>query len=272
MFTRHSLIGGLAGSTGLAVCSLLMLRLDCGTLFFICAFMMALAFIMALVVVTDPPLYVERWLSRVNKPIDDVVILSYMLNSGLMSRRFSIKPKMNIVLFGLGTLSYTIAASSAPLSLPIFLSEVTLSAPSIIFAIFMFRSLFRTFSYMIIDKWVNRLDIGNGVKVASITRGVLVLLLPSIAFLPRLAPIVAVVLLSTTAFSQSLYSIDSRIMFTDYASGGAVGGYEALSTLGSVLGVLLSSLIPAIFGFNLLFIGASVLFLIAFTIFRNSIS
>ena len=272
MFTRQSLIGGLAGTTGLAVCSLSMLSLGYGTLFFICAFLMFSSFLMALVVVKDPPLYVERWLSRVSRPIDDVESLSYMISSRRSGRRFSFKPKVNMVLFGLGTLIYTIAASSASLSLPIFLSKVTLSAPSMIFAIFTFRSLFRTLSYMVIGKWVSRLEGGNAVKVASIARGVLVLLLPSIVFLPRLAPIMAVGLLSTTAFSQSLYSIDSRVVFTDYASEGSVGVYEALGSLGSVVGGLLSGLIPAMFGFNLLFMGASALFLIAFSIVRKSIS
>ena len=272
MFAWHNLVVGFSNTLGLAICSLFVSSLGYGTLLFICAPLVFTSFLLALVVVKDPPIYMERWLSRVSRPIDDVESLSYWLGSKRSAGQFSLKSTVNMGLFGLGTLIFAMASSAFGSSLPIYLSNVVFMAPSMIFAVFFGRSFIGSISYIVVSRFIGEEGGGNAVKMASITRAALVFILPSIAFLPPLAPIVAVLLLSAVNFSWSLYSVGKSVMVVDFASEGSVGIYDALGSVGSVVGGLLSGLIPAMFSFNLLFIIASTLFLIAFLIFWKSTS
>jgi hypothetical protein len=242
------------------------------TLLSISAFLVLTSFIVALVVVKDPSFYIERWLSRVNRPIDDVETLSYWLGS----KRYNLKPTVNMILFGLGSIFFALATSSAFSSIAIFFNDIVLLTPSVIFAIFMFRSLFGSFSYIIVERWLGSWRGGDAIKIASFVRAVLVLLLLTLlltlAITPSIAPIIAVVLLSAVAFSWSIYSVDRSTIIMDYSPEGSIGFHGALRRSGIVVGNLLSGFIPMMFGFNFLFIMASILFLFSFIIFWRSIS
>jgi MFS family permease len=268
MFARHSLILGLSSTTGLAICSFFVSSVGYKTLLSISAFLVLTSFIVALVVIKDPSFYIERWLSRINRPIDDVETLSYWLGS----KRYNLKPTVNMSLFGMGSIFFALATSSAFSSIAIFFNDIVFITPSVIFAIFMFRSLFGSFSYIIVERWLESWRGGDAIKIASFARAVLVLLLLVLAILPSLAPIIAVVLLSAIAFSWSIYSVDRSTIIMDYSPEGSIGIHGALRRSGIVVGNLLSGFIPMMFGFNFLFIMASILFLFSFIIFWRSIS
>lgn len=272
MFAWHRLIIGFSNTIGLAICSLFVSSLEYRNLLFICAPLVLTAFFLAIVVVKDPPIYVERWLSRISRPIDDVESFSYWLGFKGNARHFGLKPTIKMSLFGVGTLIFTMATSSAKSSLPIFLSNVTLMEPSTIFAVFFGRSIIGSISYLIVGRLIGEGGEVNAIKFASIIRAVLYILLPSIVFLHPLTLITAVILLSAITFSWSLYSVSSSTVIIDYTSEGSAGVYDALGSLGNVAGGLLSGLIPAMFSFKILFMATSALFLIASLIFWKSIS
>jgi hypothetical protein len=238
------------------------------TLLFICAFLVLISFIVALIVIKDPSFYVERWLSRVSRPIDDVETLSYWLGS----KKYNLKPTVNMILFGLGSIVFALASSSAFSSIAVFFKDTVFMTPSVTFAVFMFRSLFGSFSYVIVERWLGSWRDGDAIKLASFTRAILVLLLLTLAFIPSLAPVIAVVVLSAVAFSWSIYSVDRSTIIMDYSPEGSIGIHGAMRRSGIVVGNLLSGFIPMMFGFNYLFIMASILFLFSFIIFWRSIS
>jgi hypothetical protein len=272
MFARHNLIIGLGKTTGLALCSLLVSMVGYGALLSLCAPLVFTSFIIVAIVLKDPPFYVERWLSRISRPIDDVASVSFRLSNIGRSQQFRFKPSINVVVFGVGTLIFAIASSSAFLSLPIFFNAILLMTPSVTFAVLMFRSLFGAFSYIIVEKWSSQWRDGDAVKVASFARGILVLLFPTLPVLSLFAPLVAVVLLSAVALSWALYSVNRSTIMLDYSPTGSLGVHGALRKLGSMVGVFLSGLIPTLFSFNVLFVLASLLFVISFFIFWKSIS
>jgi MFS family permease len=268
MFARHNLIVGLGSTMGLAICSMLVSSVGYGTLLSLCAPLVFVSFLVAFFVIKDPPLYVGRWLSRIGRSVDDVETLSFWFGS----KGFRLKPTVDMTLFGVGTVIFAIASSSALLSLPIYLSDIILMTPSMTFAVFIFPSLFGALSSVIFDRWFSWRRVGNAIKVASFARAELILLFISLAFSSFLAPIAAVVLLSALSFSFSIYSVDRSTIIMDYSAEGTVGVHGALNRFGIVIGRLLSGLVPMIFGFNLLFITASLLSLISFTFFWKSIS
>ncbi|UCH02389.1 MAG: MFS transporter [Candidatus Bathyarchaeota archaeon] len=268
MFARHNLIVGVSGTIGLALCSLLVSSIDYRTLLLACGPLVLTSFLVAFVVIKDPSMYIERWLSRVSRPIDDMETLSYWLGS----KGFHLKPTVNMALFGAGTLIFAIATSSAFPSLPFFFNNVIFMSSSVIFAIFMFRSFIGAFSYVVVERWLSKWRDGNAIKIASFARAGLVLLIASLALIASFAPVVAIVVLSAVAFSWSLYSVDRSTIIMDHSPEGSIGVHGALRRIGIVFGNLLSGLIPTMFGFNLLFVLTSALFLISFFIFCKGIS
>ena len=174
-----------------------------------------------------------------------------------------------MVLFGAGSVVFAIATSSAFLTLPVFFTDVLNLTPSETFAVFIVRSLIGAFSYVIVERWLSEWRDGDAVKLASLTRALLVLLLIPLAMLPFL-PIMASVVLSAVAFSWSLYTVDRSTIIMAYASEGSTGIHGALRRGGSMVGGILSGLIPSLFGFNILFILASMLFAVAFMMFWRS--
>jgi MFS family permease len=252
MYARYHLIVGIAGTAGLAICSAFVSSVGYPTLLLTCAILVFASFLVACIVIEDPPFYIERWLNRVSRPIEDVEGLSYWLGSGGRTGRFTLTPTVNT-------------------PLPIFFTNVIHLAPSQTFAVFMVRSLFGAFSYVIVEKWLSERRDGDAVKLASFTRVLLVLLLIPLAVLP-LVPIMASVVLSVVAFSWSLYAVDRSTIIMAYASDGSAGIHGALRRGGSMVGGILSGLIPSLFGFNLLFILASTLFGVAFVMFWRSMT
>ncbi|MEM2922376.1 MAG: MFS transporter, partial [Candidatus Bathyarchaeia archaeon] len=138
---KQSFIEGAAQATGLAICSLgvkhfgyVMLLRSTGPLVFA-------SFISTMFTVQDPPLYIERLLSRFEQPIEDVETLSFSFQSrGALtpSRRvmkFGQYSKMGF--FGVGTIFFAFAASNAFVPLPVYLRE---SLPaSAVFTVYLAR-------------------------------------------------------------------------------------------------------------------------------------
>jgi MFS family permease len=270
VFAQHNLIAGLAGTIGLALCSLLLVTIGYGSLLLLCVPFVLMSFVLALMVIKDPPMYVERWLDRITQPIDDLTTLTYQLNSQGGLHQFLQKPTVNMFGFGFGTLCFMIAGSSAFQGLPLFLG--TVMAPSMIFLVLMIRSLCGTVSYLLAGKWSQTWRCGIALKTAAITRALVVLLLPATVLIPVIAPVIATILLSLIAFSWSFYAVDSNTVIIRYGKNGASGLHEALQRVGRIVGGICSGVIPALCGYNVLFIVSSLCFIVAFSLFRKSIS
>jgi hypothetical protein len=271
IYARYNLVVGIAGTAGLAVCSALVSRISYPTLLLTCALLVFASFLVALVVIEDPPFYVERWLNRVSRPIADVEGLSYWLGSGARAGRFTLTPTVNMLLFGAGSVAFAVATASAFMPLPVFFTDVLHLAPSTTFAVFMVQSLCGAGSYVIVERWLRERRDGDAVKVAAVTRALLVLTFIPMAVLP-LVPLLASAVLSTVAFSWSLYAVDRSTIIMAYASEGSVGLHGALRRGGLMVGGVLSGLIPALFGFHLLFALASTLFGVACVLFWMSMT
>jgi hypothetical protein len=270
-FALYNLFAGLSNTLGLAICSLSVSKLDYGTLLLICSPLVLVSSLAAFAVIKEPPIYVERLMNRLSGVADDVESVSYWLGSKRSAREFGLKSTMNMTLFGLGTSIFIMGTFSAFSSLPIYLSNTIFMAPSTIFAIYFGRSLIGSISYLVVGRLVGGVE-ENAVKVASIARATLVLPFIGIAFYPSLAPVFTILLLSALEVSWSLYSIGSSTIIINGAAKGSTGYYDALNSIGNVVGTLLSGAIPAIFSFNILFILASALFLIGFLIFWKASS
>ena len=265
---RQSFIEGLSQALGLAICSLSINWLGYTTLLRMTSPLVFVSFFLALVAMRDPPLYVERFLGRFERPIGDVETLSFNFGSrgtlapSRKARHFGREPRM--ALFGFGTIFFAFAASNAFVPLPIYLRESL--AASTVFAIFLVRSIFGTVSYLIVGK-----TIGSGtaaVKLATTMRIVLVLLIPVTLMLPAPASfIVVAAILSLVAFSWTLYSLGGDVIKVTNAKPGSLGIYDALASVGSATGSIVGSTIPLLFGYGSSYVISSGVFSVSLLLF-----
>lgn len=185
---RQRFVEGFAQATGLGICTFTANTLGYGSLLSATPYLVFASFLVALVAVRDPPLYIERFLSRLEAPMEDVEALSFRVNSrgGISKSRFESShlgetPKMG--LFGIGMILFAFAASIAFTSLTIFLTQKAGFSASLVFGVFFARSLAETFSYLVNSRLVTRSG-GIAVKGAAATRVILVL---SLSLIPALA-------------------------------------------------------------------------------------
>ena len=265
-FAKYNFIAGVATAIGLTICSIYVTSIGYRTMLLISGPLVLISFFIAIFLVEEPPIFIERWISRFERPIDEVSSLAYQLDaqkyqSGESHRILKIGESPKMIHVGLGFMAFSFAGTYAFTSFPIYLSRNVLISPSTVFIIFLARSVVGTFSYLIAGKFISGQNSDSAIKVATGMRILLVLLLPTITFVPSsLSPFIAAVILSLFAFSWSLYSIGRSTVIMEYAKEGTLGTYEALDGIGSMAGGLLSGAIPAIYGFDTLFLTSSVFF------------
>lgn len=276
-FSRYNFVVGIAQAIGLGACSLFIKDVGYTTMLLVGCPLALGSFFIASIAVEEPPLYVERWISRLEKPINEVSNLSYQLGSqnyyptgSPRSLRMGESPQLFRLC--LGFTMFSLAGTCTFTSLSIFLTRNVHLIASTVFTVLFFRSLAGTFSYIVIGKWIRGRNGEAAVEAAAGLRVFLILLLTTIPlFSANLSPIMAVVILSSIAFSWSLFSVGRSTVIMECASEGSLGVYDALGEFGGMVGGLLGGIIPALYGFNALFLAGSILFSFAFLLFFKSL-
>ena len=262
---RRSFMDGAAQALGLGICTLFANSLGYSTLLNAAAPLVFASLVIALVTIQDSPLYVERFLGRIERPVEDLVAFSFHMNrrggitrSYYNSLRFGGEPRMG--LFGIGKVLFAFAASNVLTSFPIYLKLEAKFSSSTIFLIFFIRGLAETLSYPLMSSLVKEGG-GFAVKSAAVLRVFLILLLSMIPVLAApFSVVLAVVLLSLIAASWSLYALGTEVVTVQNANYGSLGTYDALANLGSSSGNLIGCTMSGIVGFGPLFIVSSVVF------------
>lgn len=276
-FAKYNFVVGIATALGLGICSIFIQSIGYQTMLWISGFLLLTSFIIALLLVEEPPIYVERWISRLERPVDEVSTLAYQLDaqkylSGERHGTLKIRGRPRMAQVGLGFMMFSFAATCAFISFPIYLMTNASISSSMVFTIFLTRSLIGTFTYIIAGKLINENNGDTTIKAATGIRILLVILLPTITIVPSsLSPVIAAMILSLFSISFSLFSLGKSIVIMDYASEGTLGTYDALDGLGNMTGGLLGGIIPAIYGFNTLFLICPVFFACALMLFISGL-
>lgn len=273
--SKRNFLEGLAQAIGLGICTITTGYISYKSILTITPYLVFLSMLIAFLTIRDPPIHIERFLSRVESPIEDLEALSFRVNSrgGLSKSRFSslrLGKTPNMSLFGIGMVLFAFAASNALTSLPIYLTKQVGFSSQLVFGLFFIRSLIGTFSYLAINSFVLKGG-GLAIKAATITRVVIISLLSIIPILPiPFSILLSFVLLSTISFSWSLYSLGTEVITVQYAGTHSLGVYDALASLGNSAGGFIGGAVPLMIGFQPLFIISSIIFSFAFLSFITS--
>jgi predicted MFS family arabinose efflux permease len=272
---REGFFEGLGTVMGLVLCALLVGVVGYKVLLFIACPLILISFVVALLSLRDSPLYIERSLDRFEGVVDKMEDFSYHLAAdGSVIPDFGgdwrFSQSANMRLFGLGRAVFAFAASNAFTTLSIFLLTRANFTSSLIFVVFLVRSVFGALSYLFVNQ-VFGSNGGASVKLGTLMRVALVLMIPFILLLPMPYSIVlAAIVLSLIAVSWSIYSVGYGLVTLLYAQPGTLGLYDAFASLGGAVGNYTGGLIPTLYGFETLFILSGALFLVALILFYLS--
>jgi predicted MFS family arabinose efflux permease len=275
IIANQGFIESLGAVIGLGLCTILVGVTGYQFLLIITTPLILSSFILGLFTIKDSPLYIERNLDRFDRMVGNIEDLSYHLSGDGsltpdLDGEWKFSRVANMRLYGIGRAIFAFAASNAFTTLSIFLLTKANFASSLIFLVFLVRNVFGALSYLFVDRVFG----GNGgvsVKLGTLMRVLLVLLLPVTLILPMpLSAIFVAIILSLVAVSWSIYSVGYGIVTILYAQSGSLGLYDAFASLGGAIGNYTGGLIPTIYGFEALFIFSGILFAAALVIFYFS--
>ncbi len=276
IIARQGFTDSIGAVIGLTVCILTIDTLGYHTLLTYAAPLFLISFILALVTIREPSLYIERNFDRFDRIIDNMDEFSHHLNDqGTFTPdtngRWSFSGVANMKLFSVGRAIFAFAASNAFNMLSIFLLTKADLSSSMVFIVYQVRSIVGALSYL----FVNRIAGTNGsrsVKLGTMIRIVIVSLFPFVLILPKPGSLIlAAVLLSMTALSWSIYAVGVETVVILNAAPGSLGFFDAMTSMGGALGNYTGGLIPSLFGFVPLFLFSSILFALALLIFYISL-
>ena len=275
MIARQGFIEGLGGIVGLSLCIFTIDTLGYKTLLTLTAPFVLASFILALLIIQEPPLYIERSLDRMDSVIEQMAGLSYRLTDqgtivSDLSGEWRFGKKHNMSLFALGRAFFAFATSNATATLSIFLLKGAGFTSSLVFVAFQIRSIVGTLSYLFVDRFIGGKGEG-AIITGTFIRVIAIGLLPAVIWLPMPFSVLAVsLILSFVALSWSIYSVGVGLITVLHSAPGRLGFYDAVTSLGGALGNYSSGLIPMLYGFETLFLISSLLFALALFLFYMS--
>jgi len=234
----------------------------------LCSGLNLIAFILSIFLVADPMLIFERRLVSIEKKIDyasksvwaaSKVLAGLPLRGKLKSESF--------FAFGIGLLLFSLASSIFFTPLPIFFSQQLALPTSMVFVVYMLNSGGAVAGYFLAGK-STRAEEKTHVQRIVLFRGALVLLMVAFvqfAVYPTLASAAILVLMG---FAYALYYVFTLSLSMELIPAGRTGLFDVLVSIGGACGSFLGPFLAQMFGFLPQFLIASVIFFIAYLVFK----
>jgi MFS family permease len=257
------LLGFLASTSGLSAVYTLL----------ICSGLNFVAFVISVVLVTDPVLVFERSLVSIERTIDftfkGAIIASKLLDGLALNERLK---KENLTAFCGGLVLFSIATSMLFTPLPIFFSkELTLST-NIVFAMYILNSGGGVIGYFLTSRRSTH-TIENTIEKSHISRtvifrGMLAFLLVAVALKLAYDVVLATVILFLMGFAYAFFLVYTLSLSMELISSRKAGLFNVLVGIGGASGSFMGPFLAQTFGFMIVFIMAGAVFLLAFIAFE----
>jgi MFS family permease len=245
------------------------------TTLLVCAGLNLIAFVLSLVLVTDPLLVFERGLVGLERTIDftsrGVFLASRLLDGISVNERLK---KENVGLFCGGLVLFSLATSILFTPMPIFVSNIVghadqpASARALVFAIFMLNSAGGVGGYFMAGSRSTRSTGRSGVGKIVMSRSLLAFLLIAGLEMPSYNVILATTILVLLGFANAMFLVYTLSLSMELIPAGKAGTYNALIGVGGAFGSFIGPFIAQAFGFLHVFALAGTIFLSAYVAFK----
>jgi MFS family permease len=237
----------------------------------------AVAFVASLLLIRDPLFIFERRLVAIERIFDyahrGFSVASHAFEGAKIGE--SLKEE-SVTLFCLGLLLFSFATSMLFTPLPVFFSRMISSlgvaqslVQSVVFVVFIFNTIGTTTGYFLAGSRAEIMDEHGIVRRANLVRAFLSLLLilvavsASVFILP-----LAVLILVAMGLVYGFFLISSLSLSMELIPEGKAGVFYALVGLGGAFGCFLGTFVAESYGFPILFVVVSIVFLLGYIAFK----
>jgi MFS family permease len=247
-------------------------RLAATSTLLLCCSLNLVAFIISVILVTDPLLIFERRLVSIEKTIDftlkGAVIASKLLDGLSQNERLK---RENLRAFCSGLVLFSVATSILFTPLPIFFSnELTLPA-SVVFAMYVLNSGGGVVGYFLASRRSTQTTEKSHIGRTVIFRSMLAFLLVAVTQKPAYGVVLAAIILILMGFAYALFLVYTLSLSMELIPPGKAGMFNVLLGIGGASGSFIGPFLAQTFDFMYVFLIAGIIFFlsyIAFEIFK----
>jgi predicted MFS family arabinose efflux permease len=230
------------------------------------------AFVISLILITDPLLVFERGLVGIEKTIDfashGVFLASKMLDGVSVNEKLR---RENVNAFCAGLILFSLATSILFTPMPIFISKITQTAAlpaSVVFAIFVLNSGGGLLGYSLAGRRSQQMTGKTNVSRIMLFRSFLAFLLIVALQATVYNVLLAAVILIMMGFAYALFLVYTLSMSMELIPAGKAGLFNVLIGIGGACGSYVGPFIAQTFDFFHVFITSSAIFLLAYIAFK----
>ncbi len=235
----------------------------------LCSGLNLVAFIISVILITDPLLIFERRLVSIEKTIDftfkGVVIASKILDGLSQNERLK---RENLRAFCSGLVLFSIATSILFTPLPIFFSHELLLPASIVFVMYVLNSSGGVIGYFLVSRRSTQATEGSNIGKTVIFRSVLAFLLVAVTQKLTYGVALAAVILILMGFAYALFLVYTLSLSMELIPHGKAGMFNVLLGIGGASGSFIGPFLAQTLDFMYVFLIAGILFFLAYIAFK----
>jgi len=235
----------------------------------VCSGLNLVAFIISLILVTDPLLIFERSLVSIEKTIDftykGVVIASKLLDGLSSNERLK---RENLSAFCGGLVLFSLATSILFTPFPIFFSQELALPASAVFAIYVLNSGVGVAGYFLAGSRASPPAEKSHIGKTVIFRSALAFLLVTVTLVPAYNAVLAAVILILMGFAYAFFLVFTLSLSMELIPAGKAGLFNVLVGIGSACGSFIGPFLAQTHGFMSVFLIAGIIFFLAYIAFK----
>ena len=235
----------------------------------LCSGLNLVAFIISVILITDPLLIFERSLVSIEKTIDftfkGVAIASKILDGLSLNERLK---KENLRAFCSGLVLFSIATSILFTPLPIFFYNKLMLQANVVFFMYVLNSTGGVVGYFLVSRRSTRTTEGSNIGKTVLFRSMLAFLLVAVTQELTYGVVLAAVILILMGFAYALFLVYTLSLSMEFIPAGKAGLFNVLLGIGGASGSFIGPFLAQTFGFTCVFLTAGIIFFLAYIAFR----
>ena len=235
----------------------------------LCSGLNLVAFIISVILITDPLLIFERRLVSIEKTIDftfkGVAIASKLLDGLSLNERLK---RENLRAFCSGLVLFSIATSILFTPLPIFFSQKLALQASVIFAMYMLNSCGGVIGYFLASTKSTQAAEKTHIGRIVIFRSILAFLLVAVTQKLTYGAVLATAILILMAFAYAFFLVYTLSLSMELIPAGKAGLFNVLLGIGGGSGSFIGPFLAQTLDFMYVFLIAGIIFFLAYVAFK----
>jgi MFS family permease len=235
----------------------------------LCSGLNLVAFIISVILITDPLLIFERRLVSIEKTIDftfkGVAIASKLLDGLSLNERLK---RENLRAFCSGLVLFSIATSILFTPLPIFFSQKLALQASVIFAMYMLNSCGGVIGYFLASTKSTQATEKTHIGRIVIFRSILAFLLVAVTQKLTYGAVLATAILILMAFAYAFFLVYTLSLSMELIPAGKAGLFNVLLGIGGASGSFIGPFLAQTLDFMYVFLTAGIIFFLAYVAFK----